>query len=197
MERAILARHGESVFSVHAIMNGDVSVRGGLTPEGEEQARALGETLRGESLDLCITSELDRAVATADEALAGRDVPRLVVPELNDPRYGAFEGKTLDEYRAWAGAASSSAVPDGGGESRGQIVARYARGYRTVLERPEPEVLVVCHSLPISYALLARHGSEPSMRVPVVPYATPYPFTPDELVEVVDVLERWLASPSW
>ena len=119
------------------------------------------------------------------------------MPELNDPRYGAFEGKTLDEYRSWAGAAPSSAAPDGGGESRRQIIERYARGYRKVLERPEPAILVVCHSLPVSYVLLAREGSEPSMRVPLVPYATPYPFTAGELLEAVEVLERWLAVPSW
>jgi broad specificity phosphatase PhoE len=197
LERAILVRHGESVFSVRAIMNGDVSVRGGLTAEGSEQARALGEALRGEQLDLCVTSELERAIETANEAVAARDLPRLVVPELNDPRYGPFEGKTLDEYRAWAGSAHSSAQPGEGGESRREIIARYAAGYRTVLERPEPAILVVCHSLPVSYALLGRDGSEPSMRVPLVPYATPYPFTAAELRDVVGVLERWLAEPSW
>jgi broad specificity phosphatase PhoE len=186
LERAFLVRHGESVFSVRAIMNGDVSVGGGLTRDGEEQARALGDALRGEPLDLCVTSEFDRAIATADEALAGRDLTRVVIPELNDPRYGAFEGKTLDEYRSWAGATSSSAVPKGGGESRMEIVARYAEGYRTVLGRPEP-----------SYALLGREGGAPSMRVPLVPYATPYRFTAAQLVEVVEVLEQWLAAPSW
>jgi probable phosphoglycerate mutase len=196
VERAILVRHGESVFSVRAIMNGDVSVRGGLTPEGEEQARALGEALHGEELDLCVTSELERAIETADGALAGRDIPRVVVPELNDPRYGVFEGKTLDEYRTWAGAAPSTAEPEGG-ESRRQIVARYAQAYRNVLERPERSILVVCHSLPVSYALLGRDGNEPSMRVPLVPYATPYPFTAGELLAVVEVLERWLGTPSW
>jgi hypothetical protein len=35
------------------------------------------------------------------------------------------------------------------------------------------------------------------MRVPLVPYATPYPFTAAELREVVEVLDRWLAAPSW
>ena len=78
-----------------------------------------------------------------------------------------------------------------------QIVARYAQAYRNVLERPERSILVVCHSLPVSYALLGREGNEPSMRVPLVPYATPYPFTADELLDVVEVLERWLAAPSW
>jgi len=43
VERAVLARHGESVFSVRAIMNGDVSVRGGLTPA--RQIRDLSVSL--------------------------------------------------------------------------------------------------------------------------------------------------------
>jgi hypothetical protein len=77
------------------------------------------------------------------------------------------------------------------------MVVRYAQAYRNMLERPERSILVVCHSLPVSYALLGRDGNEPSMRVPLVPYATPYPFTAVELLAVVEVLDRWLATPSW
>src|SRR5438105_15348739 len=105
----------------------------------------------GEPIDLCITSEFQRARETADLALEGRDVPRLVLPELNDPLYGPYEGGQLEDYRAWASAQPSSAVPEGG-ESRLAIVERYARAFRTVLARPERTILVVSHSLPVAYA---------------------------------------------
>jgi broad specificity phosphatase PhoE len=197
MNRAILARHGESVFSVYGLMNGDPSVAGPLTEQGRAEARALGDALRGEHLDLCITSTLERAIETADLAVGDRDLPRLAVPQLSDPLYGDYEGRTLDDYRAWAHSAHSEVDAPGGGESRQAIIRRYAAAYRTVLERPEHDVLVVCHSLPIAYALNARDGDSPATRVPLVPYATPFPFTGAEIEKVVDVLEAWLAEPSW
>ena len=115
MEEAILARHGESVFNVIDVVNGDSAVPGCLTPAGVEQARALCESLREVPIDLCIVSEFERAQQTAEIALDGRRVRRLVWPALNDPLYGAYEGKLLEEYRAWAGANPSRAVP---GEDR-------------------------------------------------------------------------------
>jgi broad specificity phosphatase PhoE len=197
MRRVILARHGESEFSVRGALNGDISVPCGLTPAGIDQAHLLGEALRGEPIELCVTSEFERAHATADEALEGRDVPRLVLPELNDPLYGPYEGAQIDEFRAWAGSASSAESPGPGGESRFAIVERYARAFRLLLDRPEATVLAVAHSLPIAYALGARAGDAPSARTPLADYATPYPFERDELDRATAVLERWLAAPTW
>jgi broad specificity phosphatase PhoE len=161
MRRAFFARHGESEYSARELLNGDVAVSVSLTPAGVEQARRLGQSLRAEQLGLCVTTELERVRQTADLALDGREVPRLVVPELNDPLYGPFEGRTIEEYRGWATGAPSSESPGDGGESRHAIVERYVRGLRIVLERPEEALLVVAHSLPISYLLGALEGSSP------------------------------------
>jgi broad specificity phosphatase PhoE len=193
----VFARHGESEFSVRGALNGDPTVPGGLTAAGVEQARSLGEALAGEAFDLCVISELQRTRETADEVLRGRELPRLVVPELNDPRYGPYEGAQIEDYRDWAAAASSRDVPGPGGESRYAIVERYARAYRLLLARPEESILVIAHSLPIAYALAARAGTPPVARVPLVEYATPYSFTGLELRRAAITLEYWLAAPSW
>jgi len=129
--------------------------------------------------------------------MRGREVPRLVLPELNDPLIGPYEGGELEDYRAWASASPSSAVPGPGGESRVAIVERYARGFRTLLDRPEETVLAVCHSLPVAYALEARAGRPPAVRVPMAAHATPYPFSAGELEAAVELLEAWLAHPTW
>jgi broad specificity phosphatase PhoE len=191
VERAILARHGESAFSVRGLVNGDVSVSCPLTERGEEEARALGRALAGERIDLCVTSELERARQTAELALAGRNVPGLVLPELNDPRYGEFEGAALDEYREWAWSHGSADAPPGG-ESRRALVERYARGYRIVLQRPEETVLVVGHSLPIAYAL-----GEPAPRMRMVEHASAHELSAHGLRAAVERLEAWLAAPTW
>ncbi len=197
MESLILARHGESIFSERLLVNGEITVPGPLTRTGEEEARALGREIAGDQIDLCVTSEFERTRQTADLALAGRDVPRLVVLELNDPRYGDYEGGDLEAYRSWAGAAASSDPVPGGGESRWVIVERYARGFRLVLARDEECALVVAHSLPIAYVLAARDGAVPARRVPLVEHAHPYRFAADELERAVVLLEDWCAAPNW
>jgi broad specificity phosphatase PhoE len=193
VELAILARHGESAFSARAMVNGDVAVSCPLTVAGEEEARRLGEAISGEEIDLCVTSEFERTRQTAELALAGRDVPTLVVPELNDPLYGAFEAGPLAAYRAWAHSHGSGDVPAEGGESRRDIVARYARGFGVVLGRPEEAVLVVVHSLPIAYVLA---GGVPRV-APLVEHATAYRISADELGAAVGQLEGWLSAPTW
>ena len=197
MERAILVRHGESELSARGVATGRVDVHCPLSERGVAQARALSDELTGEEIDLCITSELERTRQTAELALAGRDVPRLVLPELNDPLYGRYEGGPLSEYLAWALANDSAAEPPGGGERRQAIVARYAAGFRRVLERPERIVLVVAHSLPIAYVLLALSGRDPAPRVPLVEYAKAHPVTAEDLERVVARLEAWCAAPTW
>jgi len=169
----------------------------GLTSLGREQARRLGVAMEGEQIDLAVTSEFPRVLETADELLRGRDVLRLVRADLNDPRYGDYEGAQLQDYRAWARDESSSGVPGEGGESRLAIVERYVRAYRTVLARPEETILVVAHSLPIAYALAARDGAAPRAQMPLAELATPYRFTRGELERATDVLAAWAAAPTW
>jgi alpha-ribazole phosphatase len=197
MERAILVRHGESVFSARGLATGRVDVRCPLSDRGVAQARALADELAGEEIDLCMTSELERTRQTADIALAERAVPRMVLPELNDPLYGRYEGGPLDAYIAWALANDSAAEPPGGGERRQAIVARYAAGFRTVLGRPERVVLVVTHSLPVAYVITALSGRDPAPRVPLVEYAKAHAVTGGQLERAVARLEGWCAAPTW
>lgn len=197
MDEVILARHGESELSVVGTVNGDPAVACALTPTGEEQARRLGERLSEIEIDLCATSEFERARQTADLALAGRDVPRLVMPELNDVRFGEFEGRTLVDYRGWAAANEPTTEAPGGGESRAATVARYVRAYRTILARPEQTVLVVAHGLPIRYVLNALEEKVPAPLVEQVAYAEPYALGRAEFERAADLLDGWATSPAW
>jgi 2,3-bisphosphoglycerate-dependent phosphoglycerate mutase len=197
VERVALARHGESELSLVGRTNGDPSLAVGLTEAGREQARQLGRVLTDEPIDLCVTSEFQRARETADLALEARDVPRLVLPELDDIRFGRFEGGALADYRAWAWTHGPEEPVPGGGESRVETVARYVRGFRTVLERPEESVLVVAHSLPIRYVLNAAAGTVPVPKIEQVPYATPLRLRAAELDAAVERLAAWISEPAW
>jgi broad specificity phosphatase PhoE len=197
MVRGLLVRHGETEHNLRGFVNGDPGSPGPLSPAGEEQARVLGEQLASEPIDLCVTSEFERARRTAELALAGREVPFEVWPELNDPRFGSFEGGALDDYRAWAAANGSGHAPPGGGESRQAIVARYATALRRLLGRPEDHVLVVAHSLPVAYVLAAVGGADPAPRAELALHAHPYVLSADELRAALHRLEAWCAAPTW
>ena len=197
MDEAILARHAESEYSVRGAINGDVAVPVALTELGREQARRLGEAIRDDPIDLCATSEFGRVIETADIALAGRAVSRLVLPDLNDILVGEWEGKKLAEYRVWARSHGPDDVTEGGGESRATTVRRYVRAFRTILARPERVVLVVTHGLPIRYLLNAAEGGDPSPTIDQVEYATPYRLSREQVELGVERLDRWCAAPAW
>ena len=196
MELAILARHAESEFSSRGVVNGDPTVTGGaLTETGRAQARALGSVLAREPIDLCVTSEFERVRETADIALDGRDVPRLVLPELNDIRFGSFEGRLLTDYRGWAWKHGPDDACPGGGESRVTAARRFTKAFRKVLERPERTILVVAHGLPIRYVVDAARASDPPQRAEPIDYAEPHRLAAAELERAVERLEAWVADP--
>jgi broad specificity phosphatase PhoE len=195
MERALFVRHGESEFSVKELVNGDPSVACGLTEVGRQQAEQLGERLAGEQLGLCVVTEFPRTHETADLVLGERDVPRLVLPELNDPFYGDFEGGSLTDYRRWAATHSPVDVPPGGGESRVGIARRYLEGFRALLDRAESTLLVVCHSLPIAFAVAGADGRAPRARMPIITYAEPHVLYEEQLEQAAERLDAWTRNP--
>ena len=197
METALLARHAESAYSVQGLVNGDPAVAVDLTEEGVRQARALGEALAREPVEVCVVTDFGRTRQTAELALAGRGVPFVVVPDLNDPDYGDFEGRSLEEYRGWLSGRASSASPPGGRETRHDLVRRYARGFATLLARPERTVLAVLHSLPLAYAFGVLDGRDIADRMDLVGYAEARRVSADDLELVVSRLEEWCASPTW
>jgi len=198
VQTLILVRHGESEYSARGLLNGDAAVEVALTEQGEEQARALGRALHAAHVDLCVTTALGRTRRTAELALSGREVPFETWPDLNDPRAGSFEGRRLDEYRGWAWSAGSAEPAPGGGESRLDVVSRYARAYGKLAGRPERSILVVLHALPIAYLLRALEGAAPAARMDrPVEYARAYPVEVDALRAAAAMLEAWCAAPDW
>jgi probable phosphoglycerate mutase len=196
VKRLLVARHGESEFSLKQLVNGDPGVACPLTETGRAQARALGEALAGEAIELCAVTEFERVRETAELALEGRDVPFLVVPELNDPRYGEFEGGPLAAYREWVWDRGPLEAPPGG-ENRGELAWRYAKGFRTLLARPEEAILLVAHSLPIAYVRDAAAARPPRSKTDQVEYAELLELDHSGLERAVAVLEDWAAAPAF
>jgi probable phosphoglycerate mutase len=194
MVEAILVRHAVSEANTRGVVNGDPSVRFPLTEEGRRQAVELGRELERASIDLCVVTEFLRTGETADLALAGRDIPRVTIPELNDPLFGSLEGRSLSETRDWFVSNGPVARPDGG-ENRVETIARYCRGFTLVAERPEATVLVVAHALPVTAIRLALEGSaELPLTLEGHPpgHAEPYRLARSELLRGVEVMSTWV-----
>ena len=160
-----------------------------LTAAGEEAARRLGQQLAGASFDVCVHTRFERTRRTAELALEGRDVPFLEEPGLDDVKIGELEGRTVEDYRRWK-ASHGRRVRFPGGESLDETARRYADALRRVLALPAESVLVVCHELPIRYALNAVAGSD-DLDHPFheIPNATPYLFDGPVLAAAADRIE--------
>jgi len=193
MRLYVLSRHGESVLNQQRRVNGDPSVPAPLTERGRENAALLGVQLRGQPLDACVHTRFGRTLETARIALEGRDVPLIEEELLDDVRIGELEGWTIDEYRDWKhGRSRADRFP--GGESLDEAARRYAEAYRRLLVRPDERVLVVCHEIPIRYALNAI-GDSNDLDGPVhtIPNATPFLFDDTALAGAAERIEQ-LAS---
>jgi 2,3-bisphosphoglycerate-dependent phosphoglycerate mutase len=161
-----------------------------LTSAGEDAARRLGQQLAAAAFDVCVHTRFDRTRRTAELALAGRDVPFLVEPGLDDVRIGELDGGTVEDYRAWKAAHGRAERFPGGDESLVEVAHRYAAALRRVVELPAESVLVVCHELPVRYALNAAAGSSELDRpLHDIPNATPYLFDADVLAAAADRIE--------
>ena len=185
MRLFLAVRHGQSLFNVDKVVNGDPALDRGLSEKGIEEAQVLAGELAALPLDLVAVSPYPRAIQTANIALEGREVPHLVDDDLGDVRIGELEGESLDVYRA-APAHSDRKERFPGGESLDEAALRYAGAFERLLARHEVATLVVCHEIPVRYLVNAAAGSD-ELNGPhrYVANATPYLFDEGSLQRAV------------
>jgi broad specificity phosphatase PhoE len=91
-----VARHGETAWSLSGQHTGRTDLP--LTPNGERNAKRLGERLKGFTFAKVFTSPLQRASRTC--ALAGFGAMAEVDADLVEWNYGEYEGRTSAEIHA-------------------------------------------------------------------------------------------------
>ena len=190
MRLFLLTRHAHSVLNTEGRINGDPSIEVPITAEGRAEAERAGHRLAALGIELCVHTRFQRTRETADAMLGDRDVPRVVEPLLDDIDVGDLEGATIDDYHAWK-TVHGRAEPFPGGESLDAAALRYARAFRGLLERTEEVLLVVCHEIPVRYALNAAAGSDDLDRPEHgIPNATPYLFDEASLTRAAARMEQ-------
>lgn len=202
MRDLLITRHGESEFNVRGLINSLPNDACRLTEKGIGEARSLGKHLAGLDLDLCATSQLRRAIHTADIALEGRDIPRVETADRNDPTAGRFELGPAAAVHAWIAEHGLDAKnPDG--ESQLDALRRYIRAFLEMSVRPDPTVLVVAHGMPVAWLQLGvRLASGEKAPNPPVDFINPgfrYAAPPlhvdrDQLGDAIRALSRYAAQ---
>ena len=178
MRLFLVARHGQSLFNIDKVVNGDPALDRGLSEQGIEEAQRLAGQLAALPLDLVAVSPFPRALQTANIALAGRDVPHVVDEDLGDVRIGDLEGDSLDAYRATR-AHHNRKERFPGGESLDEAALRYADAFDRLLARDEAVTFVVCHEIPVRYLVNTAGGSD-SLDGPLHSVANAAPYLFDE-----------------
>lgn len=180
--RIIVARHGETEYE-----RPEMGVSGGsLTTAGREEARALGERLRSERVAGVVSSELSRAVQTAEIAAAALGLPVRVRERLQEFGIGDLVGHDYDALlfhqvlASWLKGDLEPAVP--GGETGQQVVDRVLPVLEEFADQFRGEtLLVVTHGGVILalFGLLAPASPYAPAHEDDVPHAATYVFERD------------------
>jgi len=100
----IFLRHGESEANQKRVFSGHQDVA--LTQKGEAQAQAAGltliETLQGQSLSRVLSSDLQRAVRTAELSLESAAQTQEIhqTTALRERHLGEWQGESIDKLKA-------------------------------------------------------------------------------------------------
>lgn len=125
--RLVLARHGETEWSRDGRHTGRTDIP--LTDAGREEARRLGEILKGRSFRRVVSSPLQRAAETARLAGFGDRVE--LDPDLVEWDYGIYEGRTridiareIPGWTVWSQPMIGGESLDALGDRADRVIAR-------------------------------------------------------------------------
>ena len=90
MVQLYLVRHGETIENAEGVLQG--LMPGNLSEQGKEQARVLGEELRGQHFDVMFVSDLHRTVQTAELLNEVLQLPMIKTPILRERDWGEVTG---------------------------------------------------------------------------------------------------------
>lgn len=164
----LLIRHGETAWNAVRRLQGHIDIP--LNPEGERQAAALARALASEQLDAIVSSDLQRAMQSA-QAVAGLHAGLSLQTDarLRERAYGVFEGMLYqdiqqqypDDFARWQARDVEAVMPDGGrvAESFHQFYDRAIGGLLAVAANHAGRtVAVVAHGGVLECAYRAARG---------------------------------------
>ncbi|WP_045027873.1 histidine phosphatase family protein [Draconibacterium sediminis] len=147
-----IIRHGETVWNRQKRIQGQRNSK--LSENGITQAELVAEALGKREFDVLISSDLQRAVETANIINKQLVLPHEYNANLRERSFGIFEGKNFaeieekypEEYRRYKERDPGFVVP--GGESIEQMYKRVISEIEAIaLKFKDQKVLIVAHGL--------------------------------------------------
>ncbi|MGY1914805.1 histidine phosphatase family protein [Blastococcus sp. SYSU DS0973] len=165
----LLVRHGQSEWNAAGLMQGQTA-HVPLTPLGHTQAEAAGAELARLRPGALLSSDLLRAVQTAEHCARATGLSFSTTPALREQGYGVLEGRASHELWDvvdWSDAHWSAED----GESLAELHARVA-AYLTQLcaEPPADVVALVTHGDTIRAAQAVAAGLGPDAMPAITPH---------------------------
>ncbi len=154
MSRLFLVRHGSTELNSARRFQGHSDVE--LSATGHKQVERLRDRLAAEKIDLIYSSDLKRALVTAEIISSGHDLEVVTCSELREINYGSVEGLTFEEisirYPEVAGQCTDWSVQlkFPGGEGFGELRERVSEFLdRLKQHTPEQTILIASHGGPL------------------------------------------------
>ena len=146
--RILLARHGQTEWNITRRFQGKTDVP--LNDAGRSQAHALASRLSSWPFEAVYSSPLSRALYTASAIAERRGLEPVVIPELREIDFAAWEGKSIDALSAegdvfarWRSDPFFNPPP--GAENWDDIKTRLSIALKRILDGPEQRVVVISH----------------------------------------------------
>jgi probable phosphoglycerate mutase len=150
----ILVRHGETPLNVTRMLQ---PANTPLSDNGVAQARSVAQRLAGMQLAGIVSSDLPRALSTAEAISAATGLPIATTALLHERNFGDLRGQPYDTL-GFNPLTMTEAPP--GGESVAMFQARVAQAFAQIVALRQQlggNLAVVTHGLVIR-ALLAHHA---------------------------------------
>ena len=158
MLRIFLIRHGETEWNRQNRLQGNSDIN--LSPEGLHQASMLAEHAPFQHVDAIYSSDLTRALATANILAEKFDLTVKTMPALRETNFGDWEGRFISELAAESPKAFGKFFTDPErchpphGETFLECQARLLIGIREIIANHENQnVIAVSHGAAIRLIL--------------------------------------------
>jgi broad specificity phosphatase PhoE len=164
--RLVFETHGWSEDNERGLATGWLP--GSLSPRGRQEAQQLGERQRCERVDAVFTSDLRRAVETAEIAFGHTGIPLIPDWRLRECNYGDLNGQTVDVLESQRSQHIVEPFPDG--ESYQQVIARVQAFLQDLAgDRTEGRVVLIGHTA-TRWALDHLLTGQPLQRLVAAPF---------------------------
>lgn len=142
--RLVLIRHGETLANAGHLLQG--ASNGPLTAQGEQQSALLGQHLRSFPIDHIVSSDLIRAIKTAEAIAAHHKVDFEITSLVREWDCGVWDGRTASEFLEMLGNSGKpiSAFEPEGGETLPEVQARAAMFIERILADFRNKTVAVC-----------------------------------------------------